>query len=86
MKKFINYGLFSQVKDLLKIFLAVGLMALCVWGVSFLPISNMLLMLLIQVFVGVISYLFACILLKLESFYYILNIIFKKKRRKNELG
>lgn len=77
MKKFINYGLFSQVKDLLKIFLAVGLMALCVWGVSFLPISSMLWMLIIQILVGVVTYVLFCALIKVESFYYVFNLLKK---------
>ena len=84
MKKIINFGFFEQFLNILKILIAVALMSIITWAVSFIPLGSIWMM-LIQIFVGISSYVGFCALLKVESFFYIWKIVkkvFNKKRVK----
>lgn len=77
-KKFLNYNLSEQIKDIIPAFL----ISLIMLGVCY-PISlfklPLILTLIIQVIVGVIIYVALSIIFKMEAFYFILNINFVKE-------
>jgi O-antigen/teichoic acid export membrane protein len=82
IKRLLNYGLLEQIKDLWKTFVCVAIMAAVVYALSFLPLT-MIPMLIVQVLSGVLVYVGACALLKVESFYYCLGIVknlFRKEK------
>lgn len=73
-KKLIGYGFREQFKDVWKNYLCALIMALTIYPISF-WIHNECLMLLLQVLVGIISYIIASIVTKNDSFYYLLRVI-----------
>lgn len=79
-KRLFGYGLAEQIGDTWKIFLATFIMGAVVWAAGLLPVGIWA-QLLIQIAVGIITYLTACALLKIEAFRYFLTIInsFTKK-------
>ena len=81
--KLIQYRFKEQISDL---FPNLGLslvMFLIVYAIQFLPISN-LVTLIIQVFVGIAIYLLLSILLKKKEFIYLKNMVLDKLRHKKE--
>lgn len=83
-KKLLNYGYLEQLKDILPGILLALFMGICVYFVSFLPIS-IYLILVIQVVLGATIYIGNSAILKLDAFEYLWNtvkeIVEKKKRR-----
>ena len=79
IKKLLDYGFLSQLKDIWKSGLSSLLMALGVYALGALPLSPLLLLLL-QVIAGVLFYLLLNLLLKNESLYYLFNML--RGRRK----
>lgn len=82
-KKLFGYSLFQQLKDIGPHLLLSAFMGVCVWSVSLLE-WNALLMLLVQIPLGIVIYVLGSIVLKLETFYYILNLVkglLKKRSR-----
>ena len=83
-KKLLNYGYLEQLKDILPGILLALFMGICVYFVSFLPIS-IYLILVIQVVLGATIYIGISAILKLGAFEYLWNtvkeIVEKKKRR-----
>ena len=73
-KKLVDYGVWEQLKDVLPTIMAALLMGAIVYACGFLPFSNILL-LVVQVVVGIATYSLTCILLKLDSFVYILRYL-----------
>lgn len=83
-KKYINYSLWEQLKDISSnIFVAI-LMAVSVWCFSFIKM-NYILLLFIQVFAGIILFILFSILLKNETFLYLMQMV-KKKLKKKKSG
>jgi O-antigen/teichoic acid export membrane protein len=83
-KKLLNYPYWTQLRDLLPCLLLSLAMAGCVLAVQLLGLSD-LLTLLIQVPLGVAIYVLGSVLLKLDSFEYILSIAKKMlQKRKAE--
>ena len=83
-KKLIGVGVWGQFKQLWKTLLAVALMSVATWAVSLIPLGATWIM-LIQIVVGVLSYVGFSALLKVESFFYIWKMVkklFSKKRVK----
>ena len=80
--KLLGYTSWMQLKDIAPILLLSLLMAGCVYGLSFLPLPDALL-LLIQIPLGIAIYAGGARLLKLDSFDYLLaavrNMISKKR-------
>ena len=75
-KKMLNYSLKEQVHDILP-YLGISLiMVIICYSIQFLNLSTIL-TLILQVIVGIISYLLLSIIFKVEELYYILDI-FKK--------
>lgn len=71
-KKLLAYGYFEQIKDMLPQIIISMIMGFLVYLVSFIPILNWT-RLLIQVLVGIISYLSLSIAFKLDSFQYVVD-------------
>lgn len=73
-KKLLGYGYLEQVRDFMPgILLAVG-MGICVYFIGFLPLPTFVI-LLIQIAVGAVIYISISVLLKLEEFEYLLEVI-----------
>lgn len=73
-KKLLGYSYMEQVKDMMPTMVLSVLMACIVWSLSLLNINAVAIMLL-QVFIGSILYVFGAKLLKLECFEYVLNMV-----------
>lgn len=74
-KKLINYGYISQIKDIFPgLFLAI-FMGIGVYLIQFLPFSHYLLTLVVQVIAGFVFYVVASRLLKIESYFYVRDMI-----------
>lgn len=81
MKKLIGYGIFAQIKDLWKILLSTVIMAVAMFAISLIGLS-MWPEIIIQFVVGVITYLFACWLLKENSLNMFLGLLKKFTKKK----
>ena len=85
-KKLFNYSYLEQLKDMLPAIIITLVMGGVVLAIQFMGLDSWL-TLLIQVPVGIIIYVGASIIFKLESYTYILNMakkILNKKRTKKE--
>ena len=80
-RKLLNYSYRQQIADILPSVLLSGVMFGAVWCVQFLHLGNAV-TLIIQIFVGVGVYVLGSILMKLESFSYILGVLKGIKNRK----
>ncbi|MBQ8529365.1 MAG: lipopolysaccharide biosynthesis protein [Clostridia bacterium] len=80
VKKLIGYGLIEQLRDVWKIILASVLMAGAVLAVGLIAAPEWLL-LIVQILVGIIVYCLMCMLLKIEAFGQLINIIKGKIRK-----
>lgn len=78
--KLLNYNYLEQLRDILPSICISVFMGVCVYFIGFLSLPT-LLQLIIQVIVGAIIYIVASIVLKLEEFNYLFEMIksFKKK-------
>lgn len=86
-KKLANYGCFEQLKDLMPTLCLSVSMGALVLAIGMLPL-NVYILLVLQVAAGVAFYVTGSILLKINSFYYILDVlkeiyhkIFKKVKK-----
>jgi len=82
-RKILNYGLLKQLKDIIPNLLLAALMGVFVWLVGLIPMNYIILM-FIQIFVGVLIYIAGSILLKNETFFYLLNMIKGLRKRTNK--
>ena len=79
--KMFGYGAFKQLKDMIPVFIAIGVMALLVFTVnSFIEI--LWLQLIVGGIVGIASYLLVCYLLKLEELKEVGKLISNFKNRR----
>ena len=79
-KKLINYSYFEQMRDILPSFLLSVAMFVAVYAVGFVPISTALILVL-QIFVGVLFYVVMSVIMRISPFYTILSML--KKLKKN---
>lgn len=79
-KRLLGYSYFEQIKDILPCFVLALLMGIVVYPIALIPIPTIV-TLVIQVVMGAIIYVKLSAILKLESFYYIFNIIRQFKRK-----
>ena len=75
--KVINYGIIEQIKDILPNFIISIIMFISVFVFSKISM-NIYIMLLCQIFTGVVVYLFLCIITKNESYLYLKELIIQK--------
>lgn len=77
-RKLLNYGYFEQIKDIFpNLFIAI-LMFIVVYIIGYLDFNNVFLLMLLQILVGAVFYMFLMSIFKLESYIYLLNIIKNK--------
>ena len=79
-KRLLGYSYFEQIKDILPCFVLALLMGIVIYPIALIPMPTIL-TLLVQVVMGAIIYVKLSTILKLESFYYIFNIIRQFKRK-----
>ncbi|OPX50369.1 lipopolysaccharide biosynthesis protein [Clostridium thermobutyricum] len=77
-KSIIGYSTFQQLKDISKIFIVTILMGIIACIPIFLNMDSNFLLLIIQVLLGIISYIIFSKILKLEEFKVILTLLIKK--------
>ena len=73
-KKLLGYSYLEQLKDTFPAICIAVVMGVCIFPLQLLPIPNVLI-LLFQVLLGVVIYLFTSAILKLESFVYLLEVL-----------
>ena len=81
-KKIIGYSYFEQLKDISPSICLSVFMGVIVYIVGYLDLPLFVCMLL-QVFVGIVIYIAGSILLKIDSYYYVLDVIVGFLRGKN---
>lgn len=79
-KKLLNYNYFQQIKDIYPSFVVSLIMAIGIYSIQLLDFSAIIILIL-QVFVGIIIYILISYLFKVESFMYLLEILRKFKKR-----
>ncbi len=77
-KKFLNYSYFEQLKDILPSLILSVIMGVIIYSIVYLRFSNIIIIIL-QIFLGILIYIGLSYFLKIKSFKYILEII-KNKR------
>lgn len=80
-RKLLNYSYLEQLKDILPSIILSLIMGGLVYLVNFIGLSS-LLTLIIQIILGIIIYIGMSIIIKIDSFYYILDFIKEIKKRK----
>lgn len=80
-KKYLDYGVFEQVKDIIPTFLCAIMMGFSIYWIQYLPI-HLLLVLMLQMIMGVLVFGLFCHLSKNESFLYVKSLITEKLKRK----
>lgn len=73
-KKLLNYGFSEQVKDIVPACMISLIMGILVYCILFFNV-NIILTLILQVIVGILSYLFMAKVFKLEALEYVINVI-----------
>ena len=81
LKKLLDYDGFAQIKDNWKTLVASLIMGIVVYFVGLLPM-NLIALLAVQIVCGVLVYVLLCILLKIESFDYVLTMLKGIKNKK----
>ena len=81
-RKLLNYGLIEQIKDIAPSICLAMVMAGVVLLMGYLPISKVFLLFL-QIIVGGIIYIGLSFLLKVDSFFYLCNIVKGFVRKEN---
>lgn len=81
-KKYLNYKISEQIKDLMPSFLASLVMFSLIYLINSLNLGNFI-TLVIQIFSGALIYIVISMLFKIEGFYYILNTIKARKMKSN---
>lgn len=73
-KYLMNYSYLEQLKDILPNILLAVLMGIGIMPISMLNMSN-LLIIIIQIFLGIVIYVVGSILFRMDSFYYIYDLL-----------
>lgn len=76
-KKILSYSILEQIQDLLPTYVLSAVMGICAYLLQFL-FNNELLALTLQVLFGIAFYITASWVMQLESFIYLLNILYDK--------
>ena len=76
LSKYINYSLFEQIKDIL-IPLFGSLLMIGIIYIIKLPFANMLYVLLIQILIGVLTYLLVILTIKPKGYLFLKKLLFK---------
>lgn len=73
-QKYLNYSIMEQIRDIIPILIPCLCMGAIVYSISFLGLSY-LLTLVLQMIIGIIVYILLCVILKLETFNYVLTMV-----------
>lgn len=79
--KALKYPVMVQIKDIMPSVFLSAFMGMCVWGISFLPIPDLPLLIL-QVAAGVVIYVGLSKLFRMDSFNYTLNMVTSLLKKK----
>lgn len=83
-KKLFDYGLWEQIKDIIPTLFLVGIMFVVVYPIKYIGLNNILI-LVIQVVLGMTVYILGSSFLRIETFYYVIDLAKDLlKRKKNE--
>jgi len=72
-KKLIDYSYFEQLKDILPFIMISAIMGVCVYGIGLIPMNDFVLF-CVQIIVGISIVVFISVIIKLDTFYYLLEI------------
>ncbi len=75
-RRLVNYSLGEQIKDIIPTLIAALLMGFCVYFCGYLPYSDIIII-LIQICAGIISFLLFCKLLRIDSLNYVADYLKK---------
>ena len=78
-RKLLEYTYSDQIKDLYPSFLLALFMLIIIYPIKYLPLNSVVLLLL-QIFAGVVSYVGLSVLTKNQTFTYLLNFVKHKER------
>ena len=78
--KLLGYKIHEQLKDLVPTFIISFVMGGAIYGISYIPISP-LVQLFLMMISGLIIYIGLCYIFKVESFFYLLDMVTKNKRK-----
>lgn len=73
-KKLLNYSYIEQLRDIVPFMLLSIFMGICIYGLNFIGMGYAI-TLIFQIILGVIIYVTGSLVLKFDSFYYLLDII-----------
>lgn len=82
-RKYLEYPIISQIKDIVPPIMMSVVMACAVWCISLLGLSNIV-TLLLQVFAGITIYLILSAIFKIDSYKYLLDLIKSFLKRKEK--
>lgn len=82
-KKLLNYSYKEQIKDILPYLFMASFMGVIVYLVGLWE-GNYVLLLIIQILLGLVVYIVLSVLLKIEEFYYLINVIKRVCKKKNQ--
>lgn len=78
-KKLLNYSYFEQIRDILPAFVLACVMGCIVYPISMLNLNNILIIIL-QIFAGVVVYVAGSKIMHMESFEYVLSLLKRKEK------
>ena len=78
--KLLDYKIHEQLKDLVPTFIISFVMGGAIYGISYIPISP-LVQLFLMMISGLIMYIGLCYIFKVESFFYLLDMVTKNRRK-----
>lgn len=78
-RKLLDYSYLDQLRDIMPSIVLAAIMGLCVLLVQMFCSFNAFFILLIQISIGIIIYVGGSVILKLESYYYILGILRRRR-------
>ena len=78
--KLLDYKIHEQLKDLVPTFIISFVMGGAIYGISYIPISP-LVQLFLMMISGLIIYIGLCYIFKVESFFYLLDMVTKNRRK-----
>jgi len=81
LKKWLKYGFLEQIKDVIKTFVSVLLMIIVVYFFGNF-VNNIYLKLFIEIIIGIVIYIVLSLIMKNDSFYYILGMLKSRKSKK----
>lgn len=79
-EKYLDYGVFEQVKDIIPTFMCAVMMGLSIYWIQYLPI-HLLLIIIAQIIMGTLVFGLLCHIQKNRSFMYVKSLIAEKLKR-----